>query len=397
MRSSGLQFTIIDPTDGIGVISFTSDYGYTVTEGDDVEVRGTVGQFNGFTQITADTVIFFTAGNALNPATVVTALDEVSESDLVRINDVTLVDPLQWTGTGSGFNVDVTDGTNTYTVRIDAEVDIFALPAPTGTFDVCGLGGQFDSSIPHDDGYQLLPRYNDDIKIKVDLGQDQTACGDVTLDAGWANSIWSTGGTGQTETITNSGTITVTSTYGTSTATDDVVITIVPAPTAAFTAPDTTCATIMTTDFVDNSTGATSWAWDFGDGNTSTDQNPSHTYTGPGTFIVTLTVSDGTCTDVTTFNIFVQFCSSINEFGVGEVAVNPTLADEFVNVNFNLGASQDIVLTLTDLSGRVVSTDALGNMQNGTHQVQLDGISEGLYLLNIEGEGVRSTFRIMVR
>ncbi|HAS46593.1 MAG TPA: hypothetical protein DCS93_39285 [Microscillaceae bacterium] len=39
-------------------------------------------------------------------------------------------------------------------------------------------------------------------------------------------------------------------------------------------------------------TAIDSWAWDFGDGNTSTLQNPSHIYTNPGTYLVTLTVRD---------------------------------------------------------------------------------------------------------
>lgn len=39
--------------------------------------------------------------------------------------------------------------------------------------------------------------------------------------------------------------------------------------------------------------GAVSWLWDFGDGNTSTQQHPTHTYTQSGTYTVSLTVSDG--------------------------------------------------------------------------------------------------------
>ncbi len=47
--------------------------------------------------------------------------------------------------------------------------------------------------------------------------------------------------------------------------------------------------------FTDLSTnGATSWSWTFGDGGSSTQQNPSHNYTANGTYDVTLTVSDGT-------------------------------------------------------------------------------------------------------
>ena len=47
--------------------------------------------------------------------------------------------------------------------------------------------------------------------------------------------------------------------------------------------------------FKDLSTnGATSWSWNFGDGATSSQQNPSHAYTASGSYDVTLTVSDGT-------------------------------------------------------------------------------------------------------
>lgn len=50
--------------------------------------------------------------------------------------------------------------------------------------------------------------------------------------------------------------------------------------------------------FNDTSTGSpTSWSWDFGDGNTSALQDPTHTYTRVGTFTVSLTVSDRTTSD----------------------------------------------------------------------------------------------------
>ncbi|HRY32615.1 MAG TPA: PKD domain-containing protein [Bacteroidales bacterium] len=53
--------------------------------------------------------------------------------------------------------------------------------------------------------------------------------------------------------------------------------------------------------FTDNSVftagnNITSWFWDFGDGNNSSLQNPCHLYATSGTFIVTLTISNGPCT-----------------------------------------------------------------------------------------------------
>ena len=44
-----------------------------------------------------------------------------------------------------------------------------------------------------------------------------------------------------------------------------------------------------------NSIGATSWLWDFGDGSSSTLENPLHTFILPGTYNVSLTISNGTC------------------------------------------------------------------------------------------------------
>jgi hypothetical protein len=62
--------------------------------------------------------------------------------------------------------------------------------------------------------------------------------------------------------------------------------------TAAFTANLTSGERPLTVQFTDESTGiVTKREWDFGDGNTSTDQNPVHTYTMAGTYTVTLTAT----------------------------------------------------------------------------------------------------------
>ncbi len=63
----------------------------------------------------------------------------------------------------------------------------------------------------------------------------------------------------------------------------------------------------LTVEFTDNSTDPdgtiTAWEWDFGDGNSSTLQNPTHTYDTANTYIVTLTVTDDDDTTGTTLQI----------------------------------------------------------------------------------------------
>lgn len=83
-----------------------------------------------------------------------------------------------------------------------------------------------------------------------------------------------------------------------------VPITVINAPVPDFSASDTVaCQPNFTVQFTDKSPGnPTQWLWDFGDGQTDTRQNPSHTYATSGAFNVTLTTSggSGSCSGVLT-------------------------------------------------------------------------------------------------
>jgi PKD repeat protein len=67
-------------------------------------------------------------------------------------------------------------------------------------------------------------------------------------------------------------------------------------PTADFIYSPLTPTTDDNILFTDSSTdddgNVVSWAWDFGEGNTSVVQNPSHSFQSPGTYAVSLTVTD---------------------------------------------------------------------------------------------------------
>jgi PKD repeat protein len=72
------------------------------------------------------------------------------------------------------------------------------------------------------------------------------------------------------------------------------------APVASFTATPTSGTAPLSVHFTDTSTGSpTSWAWTFGDGATSTSQNPSHVYAA-GTYTVGLTVANSAGSDSVT-------------------------------------------------------------------------------------------------
>ncbi len=67
-------------------------------------------------------------------------------------------------------------------------------------------------------------------------------------------------------------------------------------PTSGIGAP----LTVSFTDLSHGGSGSYTWLWDFGDGNTSTSQNPSHVYASVGTYTVSLTTNDGLTTDTIT-------------------------------------------------------------------------------------------------
>ena len=90
-------------------------------------------------------------------------------------------------------------------------------------------------------------------------------------------------------TVTVSGTAGGASASGSTSVTVQPACTLPSAPVASF----TYVRAGLTVQFIDVSTGEpTSWAWNFGDGVTSTAQSPSHNFTSPGTYTVTLTVTN---------------------------------------------------------------------------------------------------------
>jgi len=101
--------------------------------------------------------------------------------------------------------------------------------------------------------------------------------------------------------------VTLTNSFGACNGTVTKNVTVVSPPTAAFTATNVSaCKAPLTTQFTDQTVGATSWLWNFGDGTTSVVQNPSHTYTSSGNFQVSLTASSaGGCSNTITKNAFV--------------------------------------------------------------------------------------------
>lgn len=89
-------------------------------------------------------------------------------------------------------------------------------------------------------------------------------------------------------------------------------------PIARFTTAPVDCSIKFTRRFTDQSVGASSWFWNFGDGSTSTERHPVHTYNNPDSYIATLTVKNETCEHTTSRQVVIisekaDFTASVTE------------------------------------------------------------------------------------
>jgi len=172
--NNGISFTIVDMSsgaqEGINIFNFNDVSGYVVTQGDSITVHGNVGQYNGLTQLSTDSILVISTGNVLPVPMVVTDLDETTESKYLSI-------PSTWVSlsTSGSFssNISLTNGTDTITMRIDSDTDINDSLTASGNpivpgdsiCGVSGIGGQFDNSAPRTSGYQIFPMRWSDLTI----------------------------------------------------------------------------------------------------------------------------------------------------------------------------------------------------------------------------------------
>jgi len=111
-------------------------------------------------------------------------------------------------------------------------------------------------------------------------------------------------------------TLTVTNSYGNDTEIKNNYITVIgSAPEAAFTSDKTEITEGETVTFTDQSTNTPiSWSWDFGDGGSSTDQNPAHIYNAQGTYTVTLIATNSFGNDTETKTDYIKVELGVSDF-----------------------------------------------------------------------------------
>ncbi|MDP4115174.1 MAG: phospholipase D-like domain-containing protein [Bacteroidota bacterium] len=158
-----------------GVFVYGNTFAGPVQVGDSVTLTGTLVNYNGLTQFDfrrpGGSVTKHSSGSILIPKLVTIAQIksqqwngyEEFEGQLVKIANVNIL------GTGNfaantNYNIQDSTGTLTSGLRIYTSVtSIVGTPIPTGKIDLIGVLGQYKSAAPYNSGYQLIPRFIQDI------------------------------------------------------------------------------------------------------------------------------------------------------------------------------------------------------------------------------------------
>lgn len=152
--------------------------------------------------------------------------------------------------------------------------------------------------------------------------------------------------------------------------------------------------------FTNVSTNATSYFWDFGDGNTSTDTNPWNAYSTAGNYSVMLIAMNDQCANDTTFIAI----DVLNPLGVEEydlisnIHPNPASASFLVTITSLTNGQCDF--TFYDIAGKLVYSRTI-DLDTGTNRIRFNRselkLSAGHYLMRVSNAKTTSLNSIILK
>lgn len=210
----------------------------------------------------------------------------------------------------------------------------------------------------------------------------QTIQVDALFDNGYTYT-WAPGGeTTSSIQVQNPGTYIVSVTGYCGAVSDTVVVEDLSAVTAAF----NTNGSYGLVAFTNNSSvNGNSYLWDFGDGGTSTDENPTHYYSASGVYTITLTVY-GDCDTVSIIQVFNAVALSTENFEMGSVQLYPNPTTSNVNIVFSGVKAGDANIRVLDISGKVVRSLESNIETEQTLSLDVSSLAPGVYYISIRFE-----------
>jgi hypothetical protein len=195
-----------------------------------------------------------------------------------------------------------------------------------------------------------------------------------------SNGLSATSGSSVTANPSQTTEYTITASVGNCSSTKQVVVEATNTPIASF---DYQLNENFNVSFINNSQGATSVLWDFGNGNTSTELNPMHSFGQNGIFEVTLIVQNVCGADTFKLNVDVKGLNVLN-LGELDIKIYPQPAHNLLFVELPTPITHQLTqLLIYDLSGRTVFSKSVNSFTETTYALDLSGIDNGIYVLRI--------------
>lgn len=139
-----------------------------------------------------------------------------------------------------------------------------------------------------------------------------------------------------------------------------------------------------------------SYLWDFGDGTTSTEENPVHIYATPGYYTVTLSVTNG-CGTRTRTRAINTIMIGIEDAASTQFSVFPNPTAGVLNITTASDISGSIRIEITSVSGqRVMQMSQNGVLANGKITIDASALNQGMYYITIQTTEGRSVMRFNV-
>ena len=179
----------------------------------------------------------------------------------------------------------------------------------------------------------------------------------------------------------------------------DTITVDLPTVTAAFTyvASGNSAHTV---NFTNTSTGATSYYWDLGDGDTASASNPVHDY-DTCSYTVTLTAFDGNgCTSIST--MLIDACdNAVPTFNsvLNSMTVYPNPAKDNIKITMNSRKSSSVIVTIKDVTGRDVieSTPLHVNAGKNNFNFNLPVLPAGVYMIQVSDDFGMMNARVLIK
>lgn len=149
--------------------------------------------------------------------------------------------------------------------------------------------------------------------------------------------------------------------------------------------------------FTNTGNYGSTYYWDFGDGDFSLIENPTHVYASNGTYQVTLTSTNDCGQKFITKQVDILTANLQTNNDISSFRIFPVPARDKLNIEFSCTQNLDLDFAIVDVAGRVVKTDKMiVNQGINKYSVDVTDLAQGFYTLLLKGDNGNIIRRFLI-